>query len=159
MRYELVEGQVVAMAPPRPVHARMIVRLGYVLEGRFSPPCNVYAEAGVLHPDDVANFRIPDLVISCVPPESRWIADPTIVVEVISPSNDRQDILEKLAFYRALPSLRQILMVWPERRRVELHTREQDFWAVRTYIGTSTFDLSGSERPITLDELYRPLDL
>jgi Uma2 family endonuclease len=59
-RYELVDGFVVAMAPPAPRHGALFVRLAGVINAalRGRPPCAAYGEAGIVRPDRDDTFYI-----------------------------------------------------------------------------------------------------
>src|SRR5438132_2523878 len=66
-RYELVDGYVVAMAPPAPAHGRLAARLAGVLDAtlRGRPPCAVQSEAGIIRPDRNDLCYVADLAVSC----------------------------------------------------------------------------------------------
>src|SRR3954452_20222303 len=73
IRYELIGGFPVAMAPPSPAHgiiaARIVARLEEALRRRR--PCRTLVEAGILHPDrDRADtFFVADIAVTCTPYE------------------------------------------------------------------------------------------
>jgi Uma2 family endonuclease len=46
-RYELVDGLVVAMAPPSEAHATIVMNLGTAIRHQLRPPCRVLGEFGV----------------------------------------------------------------------------------------------------------------
>jgi Uma2 family endonuclease len=48
---------------------------------------------------------------------------PVLIVEVISPSTERADRLEKLPAYKAMPSVLEILIVDQEKIAIEIHRR------------------------------------
>jgi len=60
-RYELWGGVVTAMAPPMPLHGRLVSRLITALSNalRGRAPCDVYSEAGVIRPDRNDTFTSP----------------------------------------------------------------------------------------------------
>ena len=93
VRYELVGGTVVAMAPPSHVHG-IIVGNAYAsiraaLEGRA--PCLGVVEAGIRL--DQANHYKADVAASCADPaQAPYVADPFLIVEVLSESTWRDDI-------------------------------------------------------------------
>ena len=82
------------------------------------------------------------------------LAEPVLIVEVLSPSTELIDRLRKLADYRTLPSVREILVVYPNERRVELLRRTADGWRVEDLIGRATITLSACQDPIPLDAVY-----
>jgi Uma2 family endonuclease len=55
-RYELVDGRIVAMAPPSEAHAAIVSNLNGELRSRLKPPCRVLGEFGVRLPDRDDSF-------------------------------------------------------------------------------------------------------
>jgi Uma2 family endonuclease len=139
-RYELVAGQVVAMAPERLRHVRtkaaVYLELRNAVE-RAGVPCEAFGDGlGVAIDDD--HLRIPDALIQCgeqFDPDSMVAANPVVVVEVVSPSSQRSDTGEKLAEYFSAPSIRHYLIVNPFRRVVTHHARADDGKIETTIVG------------------------
>ena len=65
-------------------------------------------------------------------PKSIWIDDPSLLVEVLSPSTERIDRTEKLLAYTQLPSLQHYLLVAQDQTRIEVLSREAN-WKPRVY--------------------------
>ncbi|MEK0082617.1 Uma2 family endonuclease [Benzoatithermus flavus] len=111
-RYELVNGMLVAMNQPAIRHALVCDNIGRALERQVRPPCRVFrAIAGVAHGEDDRTWREPDLVVTCKRPAEGFIAEPRFVVEVLSPSTEREDRTVKLDFYESFPTLEAVLLV------------------------------------------------
>ncbi|UHC18821.1 Uma2 family endonuclease [Methylobacterium currus] len=76
----------------------------------------------------------PDIVVRCGPRQNRtFVTDPLVIVEVLSPSTMGRDhgpklSLYKLSFYKSLPTLRHIVLVYQDQMRVELDRREAEGW-------------------------------
>jgi Uma2 family endonuclease len=71
---------------------------------------------------------IPDLVVTCSPLDfaTPRVVDPIIIVEVLSPSNEKDDTGRKLALYLKIPSLRHYLVIEQGRRQIVHHRRRDD---------------------------------
>jgi Uma2 family endonuclease len=96
-RYELVDGLLVAMKPPAPRHMEICENLGRALERQVRPPCRVYRAAlGVALAETGRDWREPDLIVTCTRPEGGVYAAPRLVVEVLSPSTEKDDRTTKL---------------------------------------------------------------
>jgi len=158
-RYELIDGRVVAMNPPMPPHAALVASLSAVLIGRVPRSCRVYAGGGARNFADQWNFRVPDVVVSCTRSLKNWIEAPVLVCEILSPSTARLDVTTKLDFYRALPSVQEILVLRTTKRHVTLWRRADPQWIVEDFIGSALVPLAATERPMPLDEVYAPLDV
>ena len=107
------------------------------------------SEAGIAIPDRSDTYYVADLAVTCAPREAgrRMVAEPVLIVEVLSPSTSQVDRFRKVADYRALPSVLEILVVFSDERRVELQRRGADGWRVEDLIGQAT---------LTLDVLHEP---
>jgi Uma2 family endonuclease len=136
-RYELLDGRIVAMAPPIEAHGTIGANLVAAIHPRLKPPCRVVVEAGIIPADRPDTWYQPDLVVTCAPAGrgARPVAEPRLIIEVLSPSTAAHDRGVKLADYRRLGSVEQILMVASEDRHVELWLRAPDGWKVQDLIG------------------------
>jgi Uma2 family endonuclease len=159
IRYELIDGQVVAMAPPSPRHSVLTGRLARLIGAGLRPPCEVFVEAGIVTPDRPDTYLQADLAVSCRPPrpEDRDVAEPILVIEVESPGTARHDRGVKVDRYRELPSVREILLVASQERRIQLWRRDGERWSVEDVIGDATLRLESVELTTPLTELYAGL--
>lgn len=158
-RYELIDGRVLAMAPPDPRHSAMTGRLARLIGNTLKPPCEVFVEAGIVTPSRADTCLQADLAVSCRPldQQDRDVADPVLVVEVESPSTVRHDRGVKVDRYRELPSVQEILLVASAERRIQLWRRQGARWSVEDVIGDATFRLESCAIEIPLAELYAGL--
>jgi Uma2 family endonuclease len=78
---------------------------------------------------------------------------------VLSPSTEKEDRTDKLDFYKSLPSVLAVLLVWQDKRRVQLNARLDDGWLSQDLIGGGRVELTGLEVALTLDEIYQGLEL
>jgi Uma2 family endonuclease len=130
-RYELVGGEVVAMAPERVGHARAKLRIVNRLNDaivRAGAPCEAFIDGVVVQADATTVYE-PDALVRCGPPlDDRVvrITDPIIVVEVVSPSTRSVDSGVKFASYFRIPSVRHYLLVRMETRTIVHHARAND---------------------------------
>ena len=127
-RYELVGGRIVAIAPERARHnlAKIAVLLA-LREGvdRAGLPCTVYTD-GMTVVIDEHHSREPDAAVQCgspPDPDALVLDAPVVVVEVISPSSERDDTGNKLVEYFSVASIHHYIIVNPEKRVVIHHQR------------------------------------
>jgi Uma2 family endonuclease len=158
-RYELIDGRVVAMAPPSPRHSAITGRLARLIGSALKAPCEVYVEAGIVTPARADTYLQADLAVSCRPldQQDRDVAEPVLVVEVESPGTVRHDRGVKVDRYRELPSVREILLVASAERRVQLWCREGGRWSVEDVIGDALLRLESCALEIPLADLYAGL--
>lgn len=130
-RHEYVDGWIVSMTAaaswPHSVIASNIDRvLGNQL---LDTECRTASrDVKVAFPAADAN-AFPDVVVVCDEPEFEsgreiLLLNPTVIVEVLSPSTMHYDRGEKFARYRALDALQEYLLVAQDRPHVEHYVRE-----------------------------------
>jgi Uma2 family endonuclease len=121
-RHELIDGRRLAMVPPIEAHGTIVANVAGHIGNRLKPPCRVVVEAGITPADRADTWYQADLVVTCAPAKrgARAIAEPRLIVEVLSPSTAAHDRGVELADYRKIASVEQILMVSSEGSRVEL---------------------------------------
>lgn len=84
---------------------------------------------------------------------------PRLVVEILSRSTQKYDMTGKLAFYRSIPSIDEILLVRVDQRWCELWQRVGGNWSIEDHIGSAVLPLRIATEPLPLDEIYGPLEL
>jgi Uma2 family endonuclease len=158
-RYELVAGEVVAMAPERAAHARRKARIWRALSDAIDAarlPCEALPDGMTVKIDEHTAYE-PDAVVHCdeaLADEAVIVPAPVIVVEVLSPTTRARDAGAKLADYFRLPSVRHYLLVQTERRTV-IHHRRGDGGDIETRIVTAgTVDLDPPGLTLDLDRIY-----
>ena len=156
-RYELVDGRIVAMAPPTGQHGTVVMNAGTLINNRLRDrqPCRAQGEAGI-RVSDHRRWQA-DIALTCQPPEPD-VVDPLLVVEVLSPSTRKTDLADKLADYKALPTVREIWLVDSERRWAQAWWREDGgdaSWHGRDHLGQASFRSAALDGDVALEELYR----
>jgi len=61
------------------------------------------------------------------------LLNPTLIVEVLSDSTERKDLLVKLPIYQAMPSIQEILYVRQDRVHITHYTRDGEDWPTGFY--------------------------
>jgi Uma2 family endonuclease len=98
------------------------------LRGR---PCAVLTSDMRVRVEAANACKYPDIITLCEPPrfydERRDVLmNPTLLVEVLSPSTEAYDRGGKFAIYRMLASLREYVLIAQDRFSVEVFTRQPD---------------------------------
>jgi Uma2 family endonuclease len=128
-RFELIDGQPIAMAPERAEHVEAKLNAADALTaaiGRAGIPCKAYVEGLAVVVDGSTSY-LPDALVNCGEPVARdaMIApNPVIVVEVLLRSTRGIDTTVKLAGYFRVASLAHYLIVDLGQRHV-VHYRKQ----------------------------------
>lgn len=152
-RYERVAGEPVAMSPERIEHARIKSRVWAALDRAIRAaqlPCEALPDGITVEIDQDTDYE-PDAVVNCgplAPGEAVAVANPVIVVEVLSPSTQSIDVTEKLADYFKVPTIQHYLVCRPRKHEL-IHFRRAgtDIITRVTDIGSIVLDPPG----ITID--------
>jgi Uma2 family endonuclease len=129
LRYELVAGEVVGMAPERVGHARFNGRVYVALEWAIRAagvPCEAFPDGMTVRVDADTVYE-PDALVRCGPAlddNAVEVIDPLIVVEVVSSSSAKRDSGSKLEGYFRIPSVRHYLIVTTRNFAVIHHQRD-----------------------------------
>lgn len=154
-RWELHDGVPVAMAPERIAHLQTKGRSFRSLQAaieRAKLPCEAFPDGASVRIHDQMVFE-PDALVYCGPPlapHSLEIANPIVVVEVLSPSTAGYDHGPKLTGYFSLPSVVHYLILDAD-RRVAIHHKRGGGEVIETRIlseGTLRLDPPGLEIPV-----------
>ena len=161
-RYELVDGELRAMAPAADSHNTIVANLAALIWNQLKHtglPCRVVATPGIEpHVRTDWNCRIPDLCVTCTPNRIGTVMtpDPILLIEVLSPSN-KSDTYENVRAYTTIPSVREIVIVHSTQIRAELLVRdEHGHWpANATEIGVNdVLKLNSINATLPLAEVY-----
>ena len=160
--YQLFDGVMVAMAPPSDRHQRVAGILGGLLYNTVSaklPGCAVLIQAGIApHGVQGRDHFETDLTVTCEPArdDRRGIVEaPLLIVEVLSPGTERDDVLVKLPAYQRIASLQEILYVETERVGATVYRRAGAEWVVVIIGGTDRLRLDTVGLDIPITDLYR----
>jgi Uma2 family endonuclease len=161
-RWQLVDGEPVAMAPTSRTHGTLQLELGSLIRNHLADAGN--ACIAIVAPGIVPrvraneNFRIPDLAVTCTRYETEEydVSNPVLIVEVLSPSN-RADTLRNVWAFTTIPSLQEILILRSTAVRAELLRRGSDgSWpAASMVIEDGDLVLESIDFTVDLAAIYR----
>jgi Uma2 family endonuclease len=127
--WELIDGQPVAMGGGTVRHAM----LGGNIAEAVGPlarakGCRALRDLFLKIAANDGNVFDPDVMVRCAGGDllARTVEDAELVFEVLSPSTFLRDRGHKLACYQLVPTLRQIVLVYPGEVRLESWTRLPD---------------------------------
>lgn len=131
-RSDYWEGEIYALAGASEAHnlivANLVISLGTQLKGR---PCRVYSNDMRVKAQTYDLYTYPDVVLVCDQPQFEdhqrdTLINPTVLIEVLSPSTELYDRGTKFTVYRTLASLTDYLMVSQHHAFIEQYTRQPD---------------------------------
>lgn len=131
--WELVAGEIVAMTNPTQIHEKIVSNIAgplqRALDGRR---CHVFIGGMRVQrsdsPHGTSAIR-PDILLRCGGLErTNYVTDALAIAEVLSPSTMDLDRGDKLGFYKGLPTMRHIALVYQDQMRIELYDRTDRGW-------------------------------
>jgi len=166
-KHEFVNGEIFAMAGASLDHVKIVGNLSFALRSRLhGSGCHPYASDLRIKVPDTGLYTYPDIAIVCGDPISEddyadTILNPTVIVEVLSPSTENYDRGAKFQHYKRLPSLQNYVLVTQKSFLVEVFVRLPDErWTAQTYVHAGNeMELPALGVSIPLAEIYEDVDV
>ncbi len=162
-RNEFVDGVVVAMSGNTFPHVMIVDNLVLELNGLLrGKPCRMFSNELKVKVELTGSYFYPDLVGICGTPvfdlpNQVTILNPTLLIEVLSPSTEAYDRGQKFQHYQQIPALREYALVSQDAPCVELYARGEDAaWTYRMVSGleaVAAFVSLGCSVPLA--DIYR----
>ncbi|MCP4661999.1 MAG: Uma2 family endonuclease [bacterium] len=157
-KHEFLDGEIVAMSGASRAHGLIAWNLSGILYPQLKTGgYEAFSGDMRVHIPVTERYTYPDLVVACGEPqfedeELDTLLNPTLIVEILSPTTEDKDRGTKLFQYRSIPSLQVILLVAQDKVHVEQFRRQQD----GTWLLT---DFDGLEDVLELPTIGSWLDL
>ena len=132
VKLEYLSGQIYAMAGGTPDHAALQAAVSSLLFPQLAGGrCRVFSSDLRVRVLATGLATYPDVTVVCGPrqldPEDKnTVVNPTVIVEVLSPSTEAYDSGEKLESYKRIESLKHCVLVHHVERRVDVWTRDDE---------------------------------
>lgn len=134
IRHEYLNGEIRAMAYTSEIHGRLVSNLiGQLYPCTEAHNCEIYGSDRMVYVPQCNKVFYPDLVMVCGEHEFKLhkrsmkaTLNPTVLIEISSPSTESEDRIDKWASYKSIPSLKQYLIVSHRKRSVEIFNRLKD---------------------------------
>jgi Uma2 family endonuclease len=160
IKHEYLDGVVYAMASGSPEHAavaaNVIALLRVAVAGKR---CRVFSSDLRVRVKPTGLATYPDASVICerveLDPEDakgHTALNPTLLVEVLSPSTEDYDRGEKLAHYKRIGSLREVMLVAHDERCVEVWRRVEGRWRHRSFAAGEHVELESLGVTLPVDE-------
>ena len=164
---EYYQGEMFAMAGAGWVHNRLVANLiaGFTVNLR-PRPCQVCPSDMRVRVRATGLYTYPDVVVVCGEPQflderRDTLLNPSLLIEVLSPSTEAYDRGRKFEHYRSIESLVEYLLVASDHVHADLYTRQPDGRWLLTSAGRleDSLDLQSVGCQLALADLYERIDL
>lgn len=164
VKLEYCDGEIYAMAGGTPAHAALAASVIGLLQTALRGRCRVYSSDLKVRIDATDLTTFPDVSAVCGEPTSSpidkdAITNPTLLVEVTSPSTEDYDRGNKLSHYKQLRSLAAVVFVSHKRRSVTVVRRTAAGWEERDYHAGESVTLDAPGLAWSIDEIYDGITL
>lgn len=129
---EYVNGEIFAMTGASRKHNLIGGNIfGELRQQLRSRPCEAYVGDMRVKVTATGLYTYPDVVVVCGEPKFEddyldTLLNPTLLIEVLSPSTERYDRIAKSSYYRTPDSLAEHLLVAQDEVRLEQYTKQPD---------------------------------
>jgi len=138
---EYHEGQIFAMTGASRGHNLIVWNIGSELGRQLkSHPCEAYISDMRVKPATASNYFYPDVSVVCDQPAfedtyTDTLLNPTVLMEVLSPSTEAYDRGAKFSHYRKIPSLKEYWLVAQDKPLIERFVRQSSDWVLTVFEG------------------------
>ncbi|MBB4089722.1 Uma2 family endonuclease [Salinibacter ruber] len=161
-RHEYIDGWVVRVSGASIEHNFIVSNLNRELGNQLrETDCRVTTNDLRVTFPSLDKYAYPDVVAFCGEPELEeehldMLYNPTLIVEVLSPTTEDYDHGKKFSRYRRIDTLQEYLLVAQDAPHVEHYVRQDDgSWRLTDTDGLdATITLPSIEAELPLDEVY-----
>lgn len=159
---EYLDGQIYAMAGASPMHNRLALAVGGLLVSQLAQGrCRAHSSDQRVRVLETGLATYPDMTVICGhveldPDDHRkhTATNPTLLVEVLSPSTEAYDRGEKFEQYKRIPALQQYVIVAQDERCVEVWTKRDDSWTQQIHRDGDVAELGSIGARLDVTQLY-----
>lgn len=160
---EYIDGEMFAMTGASLHHSLITLSLGGELRQQLKGrSCSVFVNDLRVWVPAAGLYTYPDVGVVCGEPALAdehfdMLTNPTVLIEVLSPTTEAYDRGRKFEAYRTLASLREYLLVSQDRPRVEQYIRQEDgsHWTFSAETGLDAIlELPSIQCRLALVEIY-----
>ncbi|MBX9693171.1 MAG: Uma2 family endonuclease [Cyanobacteria bacterium] len=165
VKHEYLDGQVFAMTGATRRHNLITGNLYSVLRQHVrGGPCKVYIADVKVRVEVTNSFYYPDIMVACdrFDAKSVYTTEPSLIIEVLSPSTAVIDKREKLVAYGKIESLRQYIIVHQRKKQVDIYQKQagSKWMEVISYSSGGSFvidSISNLQFAVVVDDVYEDL--
>ncbi|MFN0301986.1 MAG: Uma2 family endonuclease [Burkholderiales bacterium] len=162
-KHEYISGEVIAMVGVTRRHNIVALNLARQLASKLEgTPCRVFISDIKLEVAAANAYFCPDVMVTCDAADlkaDQIMHAPTLLVEVLSPSTASYDRGEKFSAYRQIESLREYILIDPDKQRVEGFRRDPDRrWIVMEYPAAAALNFTSLAVAIAWQAVFDGVD-
>ncbi|MCC7384315.1 MAG: Uma2 family endonuclease [Deltaproteobacteria bacterium] len=161
VKHEYLDGQIYAMAGGTPRHSALISAVNAQLATQVrGGRCRVHMADLRIRVGATGLATYPDVAVICGPwardaEDENTLVNPSVIVEVLSPSTEEYDRGEKFEHYKRIPSLVAYVLVSHERPEVEVWSKsDRGEWSLAVFGPSMVAPLDRIGCRLDVSEIY-----
>ncbi len=165
-KHEYLNGQIVAMSGASFAHNFITVNIATSLNVQLMEgECRVATSDMRVKVTEIDSYFYPDVVVVCGEPRAEddtfdTLLNPTLIVEVLSPSTEGYDRGEKFEHYQQIVSLKDYILISQDEARVEHYYRQESEWLQTEFQGLGdVLSLFSIGCELRLSDIYRRVEV
>lgn len=158
---EFHDGQIFAMTGASREHNLITVNITAALHQQLKGrPCEAYINDMRVKAAMAHSYHYPDVAVVCGGAQFEdghfdTLTNPTVLIEVLSPSTEAYDRGGKFSNYRKIGSLQEYVLVAQDQAYIERYTRQQESWLLTEMVGLdAVLELTCIGCTLALREVY-----
>jgi Uma2 family endonuclease len=161
-KHELMNGKIIKMQGASLEHNRIVKSLISAIDAKLKgKTCEVFPSDMRVSIPSTNSFCYPDLTIVCGKPELLDeqfdnLLNPSVIIEVLSPSTESYDRGNKFFTYQQIPSLKEYILVDTAAISIQTIVKKDDgLWKFDAVTGlSSSLTIATIEQQILLSDIY-----
>ncbi len=161
-KHEFLDGEIYLISGASRNHnAIQVAGTATLYQQLRKRPCFVFGSDMRVKVNATGMYTYPDFSLGCgeaqIEDEHQdTLLNPTVIVEILSPSTERYDRGKKFQHYRSLELLREYVLIAQDSPRVERYTRQADNqWLLADAVGLdATLTLDSIGAALALADVY-----
>ena len=161
-KHEYYKGDIFAMSGAKvahiTIHKNLMGRLFAKLDGK---KCQPYGSDARIHIESNTLFTYPDISIICgelmtLNDDNYNVLNPSVIIEILSPSTKNYDRGEKFKLYRDISTLKEYILVDSESIHIEVfRLNENSHWELEEFNSLQdNVPVNAIEETLSLSEIY-----
>ena len=165
-KHEYLNGQIVAMSGASFAHNFITVNIATSLNVQLMEgECRVATSDMRVKVTEIDSYFYPDVVVVCgepIPEDNVFdtLLNPTLIVEVLSPSTEIYDRGEKFEHYQQIASLKDYILISQDEIHVEYYYRQKNEWLQTEFVELEdVLSLLSIGCELRLSDIYRRVEI
>jgi Uma2 family endonuclease len=165
-KHEYVNGQIVAMSGASFAHNFITANTANQLYNQLmDSECRVATSDMRVKVTEIDSYFYPDVVVVCGEPRAEddtfdTLLNPTLIVEILSPSTETYDKGEKFEHYQQIASLKDYILISQDEVHVEYYYRQENEWLQTEFVGLEdVLSVLSIGCELRLSDIYRRVEI